>query len=317
MSSHWMRRALLALASASALLMAACGSGSIESQLHPSRTIVFGDGISDLGQGGSRYSVNDPAAAIWTQHVAAGFANNLSTASAGGTSYATGNARVSIKPDAAGSSATPTITEQIDTFLASGPVGANDLVLVQGGVSDIIAEMAKVTAGTQTNDQMLANVRQAGRDLATQVRRLVQAGATHVVVVGSYNLGRSPWANASAQNALLTDASSKFNEELLVSIVDLGANVLYVDAALLFNLMTGNPASYQLTDVTTPVCTSVDPGPGIGIGAGQVNSALCTAGTLLPGVDYNRYLFADAVYIAPQGHLKFGEYAYSKITGRW
>ena len=53
MSCHWMRRALLALASAAALLVAACGSGTIESQLQPSRIVVFGDGFSDLGQAGA------------------------------------------------------------------------------------------------------------------------------------------------------------------------------------------------------------------------------------------------------------------------
>ena len=70
MSSHWMRRALLALASVSALLTAACGSGTIESQLQPSRIVVFGDGFSDLGQGGTRYTVNDGGINIWTQQVA-------------------------------------------------------------------------------------------------------------------------------------------------------------------------------------------------------------------------------------------------------
>ena len=73
---------------------------------------------ADLGQGGSRYTVNDGSVNIWTQHVAASFGVPLAPAAAGGTSYATGNARVNAKPDAAGSSATPTVTEQIDSFLA-------------------------------------------------------------------------------------------------------------------------------------------------------------------------------------------------------
>jgi outer membrane lipase/esterase len=317
MASHWMRRALLALASALALLVVACGSGTIESQLQPARIVAFGDGFSDVGQGGSRYTVNDGSVNIWVHQVAANFGVPLVAVAAGGTSYATGNARINTKPDAAGSSATPTVTEQVDRFLATGSIDSNDLLIIGGGVGDIVAEAAKVNAGAQTSDQMIAAVKQAGRDLGGQVRRLVQSGAAHVVVVGPYDLGKSPWAAATSQADLLSEASGRFNEQLLLSIVDLGANVLYVDAALLFNLMVSSPASYQMDNVTEPVCTSVDPGPGIGIGAGQVNSALCNTSTLLAGVDYTRYLFADRVYPTPQGHRKFGDHAYDKIRARW
>lgn len=317
MSCHWMRRALLALAPVLALLLAACGSGTIESQLNPSRLVVFGDGMSDLGQTGTRYTVNDGSANIWTLQVASSFGVTLTTAAAGGTSYAIGNARINSKPDAAGNGATPTVKEQIDTFLATGAIGANDLIIVSGGTADIIAEIGKLNSGAQTRDQMLANVKQAGRQLAAQVRRMVAAGATHVVAVGAYQLGRSPWATSTGQVDLLNTTSIAFNDELLVSMVDLGANVLFVDAALLYNLMTGNPASFAMANATDAVCTSVDPGPGIGIGLGQVNSALCTAGTLLPAVDHNTFVFADRVYPTPQAHRKFGEFAFQRIRDRF
>jgi len=317
MSCLWMRRGLLALASASALLMAACGSGTIESQLQPARIIAFGDGFNDVGQRGSHFSVNDGGIDVWTQQVAIDFGLVVTAQSAGGTGYATGNARITSKPDAAGNSATSTVTEQIDAFLASGAIGANDLLIIGGGTADIIAEMAKVTSGAQTSDQMLAAVKQAGHDLAAQTRRLVNSGAAHVVVVGTYDLGRSPWATATGQSALLSQASGRFNDELLVSMVDLGQHVLYVDAAFLFNLMTSSPASYALVNATDPVCTSVDPGPGIGIGAGQVNSSLCTTATLAAGVDYNQFLFADRVYPTPAAHRQFSQYAYTRIRARW
>lgn len=317
MSCLWMRRGLLALASASALLMAACGSGTIESQLQPARIVVFGDSFSDVGQRGTRFTVNDGGIDLWTQQVASSFGLALTAQSAGGTSYATGNARVTLKPDAAGNASTPTVTEQIDAFLAVGPIGANDLLIVQGGIPDIVAEMAKVSAGAETSDQMLAAVKQAGHDLAVQARRLVNAGAAHVVVAGTYDLGRSPWAAATGQAALLSTASGRFNDELLVSMVDLGQNVLYVDAAFLYNLMISSPASYAMTNSADPVCTSIDPGPGIGIGAGQVNSALCTTATVPVGTDYNVFLFADRVYPTPAAHRQFGVYAFTRIRARW
>lgn len=317
MSCNWKRRVLLALASASALLVAACGSGTIESQLQPTRVVAFGDGMSDLGQvGARRYTVNDGSVNIWTQDMASRFGISMSAVSAGGSSYATGNARVNSRPDAAGNNVTPTVKEQIDTFLAAGSIGASDLLIVNGGTADIVAEMAQVTAGAQSSEQMIADVGQAGRDLAAQVRRLVDAGGAHVVVAGPYNLGRSPWAARIGQAGLLTQASTKFNEELLVALVDQGAKVLYVDAALFFNLMAANPGGYDLTNTSEAVCTSVDPGPGIGTGNGQVSSALCDTGTLRSS-EYNRYLFADAVYPTPQAHRKFGQYAYDRVRSRW
>jgi outer membrane lipase/esterase len=316
MASQWMRRGLLALASASALVLAACGSGSIESQLQPTRVVVFGDGFSDVGQTGKRYTVNDNGINVWTQGLAGGFGISLLPVAAGGTAYATLNARVSAKPDAVGNNATPTVAEQIGTFLAGNSITANDLVVVNGGISDIVAEMAQVTAGAQTSEQMIADVRQAGRDLGAQVHRLVAAGATHVVVVGTYDLGVSPWARATGQTALLSEASTRFNTELLVSIVDLGATTLYVDAALLYNLMYNNPALYSLINSADPVCNSVDAGVGIGVGTGQVNSALCTTSTVIDTA-YGAYLFADRVYPAPGAHIKFGDYAYSRVRSRW
>jgi outer membrane lipase/esterase len=318
MSSHWMRRAGLVLASAFALLLAACGSGTIESQLQPTRIVAFGDAFSDLGQAGTRYTVNDGTLNIWTAEMASSFGLPLVTAAAGGTSYATGNVRINSKPDAAGSSATPTVKQQIDAFLAAGnTLGPNDLVVVSGGIGDLIAETAKLNAGAQTHDQLIADIKQAGTDLGTQVRRLVSAGATHVVVVGPYDLSRTPWSTATNQASLLTEASTQFNTSMLVSIVDLGADVLYVDSALLFNLMTGTPSAYSFSNATDPVCTSVDPGPGIGIGAGQVNSALCTTSTIVAGADYSTYIFADAVYPTPSAQRQFGDYAFQRVRARW
>ncbi|MEP6790076.1 MAG: SGNH/GDSL hydrolase family protein [Ramlibacter sp.] len=318
MSRNWLRRALLAAACVSSALLAACGSGTIESQLQPTRIVSFGDGFSDVGQAGTSYTVNDGSVNNWTIELAARFARPMGPLSAGGKSYAAGNARVNTKPDAAGKAATLTVKEQIDAFLAADTVGATDLVLVQGGVSDVIAETAKVISGTQTTDQALATVRQAGRDLGTQVRRLVQtAGGRFVVVVGPFNLGRTPWAIQTGMGATLETLSNKFNEELLVSIVDLGANVLYVDAALHYNLVTAVPANYSLTDAVTVSCNSADAGPGIGTGNGQVNSALCNPNTIAAGVNYPTFVFADRVYPTPQAHRLFGDYAYDRIRARW
>ncbi len=317
MAANWMRRTVMVAACASAALLAACGSSTTESAITPQRFIAFGDAMSDVGQNGSRYTVNDGSVNNWTLQVVANYGKTLTAASAGGTSYATGNARVSVKPDAAGNASTRTITEQIDAFLAGGSFTGSDLVIVSGGVSDVIAGMAAVTAGTQTEAAMVAAARKAGEDLAAQVRRLVAAGAKYVVVTGTYDLSKSPWAKSIGREALLTDASSRFNDGLLVGIVDLGANVLYVDSAYYVNLYTSVPGNYGFNNATTAVCTSVDTTNGIGIGAGQVNSALCNGSTLLSGANQVSYVFADSVYLTPSAQRQFGTYAYDRLRARW
>jgi outer membrane lipase/esterase len=311
-----LRRAWLLAACASSLVLAACGGGSIESQLHPTRIVAFGDAFADLGQNGARYTVNDGSVNNWTQFVANAFAVPLAPSAGGGTSYARGTARVLAKPDASGNAATLTVKEQIDTYLAGQTFNTTDLVIVNAGIADVTVQAHAAITGAQTRDQMLAAVGQAGRDLGTQVRRLVQAGAIHVVVVGPYNLGRSPWALQLKQESLLLDASSRFNEQMLVSIVDLGANVLYVDAALYLNLVSSAPTAYEFNNATEVLCNSIDVGAGIGTGAGQVNSNLCNSGTLA-STDTKRTMWADRIYPTPLAHRLFGEYAYNRIKERW
>jgi phospholipase/lecithinase/hemolysin len=312
-----LRRAMLAAACGVAALVAACGGGQLVSPFYPTRMVVFGDATADAGQvGGARYTVNG-SASNWTEDLAGRYSLAVTPVSAGGASYAQGSARIAARPDAAGNAAVPSITEQIDSFLAAGAPAGRDLVVLSAGVSDIVYQMSLVTAGTITIAQAQANVEQAGRDLGTQVRRLVNAGATHVAVAGAYNLGRTPWASAIGQTGVLQTLSSRFNEELLISIVDLGNKVLYLDMALQLNLMTSNPQNYSLSNVTTPVCSSVDAGAGIGIGAGQVNSALCSSATIVPGLDPATSLWADAVYMTPTGNSYFGENAFARLRNRW
>lgn len=317
MATQWMRRSLLAAACAGAALLAACGSSSTESAITPDRFIAFGDGYSDLGQKGTRYTINDGSTNNWTQQIAVRYGKQIASVSAGGLSYAQGNARIAATPDAAGDPATPTLTAQVDAFLAAGSFAPNDLVLLNGGISDLIVGMAAVSAGTQTEDAFVASARANGKLLAAQVQRLVDAGAPHVLVSGSYDLGKTPWAKAIDREDLLSRASSALNQGLLIDINDLGAHVLYIDAAYYVNLFETAPSAYSFANGVTPACTSVDAGAGIGIGTGQINSALCTPSTLLPDTSVTSNVFADRVYLTPSAHRQLGDYAYDRLRARW
>ncbi|NML42769.1 GDSL family lipase [Ramlibacter sp. G-1-2-2] len=316
MATKLLRRALLLVAAASALVLAACGGGTVDSKFTPDRIVVFGDAVADLGQNGARYTVNDGSVNNWTTVIANNYGRALAASVNGGLSYAIGNARVTQTPDAAGNAATPTVAQQVSTFLASHGSGSTDLVIFNGGTSDVIVQTKAVLDGTITQAQAMANLDQAGHDLSDQVRRVLAAGATHVVVVGPYNMGRSVWAQIATSTSLMEQLSLQFNNRLLVNMVDLGDRVLYVDAAFYFNLVTSSPSSYSFNNVSGAVCNSVDAGPGIGTGLGRINSNLCTTSTLI-ATDYNHYVFADLVYMTPQSQSLFGDYALSRIHDRW
>lgn len=315
MAIHWLRRAWLL--AAAAVLLAGCGGGEdVVSKLSPARVIAFGDAMGDVGQRGSRYTVNDGSTNNWPLFVAQAYGQGLEPSNAGGWGYAWGNARVTARPDAAGNATTPTVRDQVDAFLARTAPRSDDLIIVTAGTSDVIVQVLATLEGRQTETDMRNNLAQAGRDLADQVKRLVAAGAEHVVLTGPYNLGRSPWARQTGQGGLMESASAAFNEELLVSLVNYGRTVLYVDMALFVNQLTAS-GTVQFPNVNDPACDSVDPGPGIGTGAGQVNSSLCTPASTRDSTRYNDYLFADRIYLTPRGNQRLGEYARDRTQDRW
>ncbi|WP_119964323.1 SGNH/GDSL hydrolase family protein [Simplicispira lacusdiani] len=317
MAANWMRRTALVAACASAMLLAACGSSTTESAITPDRFIAFGDAHSDIGQKGTRYTVNNGSVNNWTLQLVSHYQKTLAPVSSGGLSYAQGNARIAAQPDAAGEASTPTITAQIDSFLASKTFAANDVVLLNGGISDLIVGMAAVQAGTLSSAAYLDQAHANGQALAAQVRRLVAAGAPHILMTGTYDLGKTPWATAIGQTELLSQASTRFNEAVLVAINDLGQNVLFVDSAYYVNIFTSAGSAYSFTNAKAAVCTSVDAGNGIGTGTGQVNSALCTASTLLAGANADQYVFADNVYLSPSAQRQLGTFMYDKLRARW
>lgn len=315
------RRAVAALAlGASAVLLSACGSSSTESQLQPARLLVFGDAFSDVGQTGARYTVNDGTTNHWLLQLASDYGRTLTPSASGGTGYARVGARIAGKPGVTDDATTLTVTEQVDAFVAGGGTFASDdLVILSGGMSDALFEAKAFLAGTQTADTAVANARAAGTALANLAKRLVDAGAKQVVVVGAINLGITPWGQATGQYDTLYAISRNVNDAFLIDSVNLGlgSNVLYVDAPYYFNIAAEDPGNFSMNNSKGVACTSVDAGVGIGIGAGEVNSALCTTSTIASGVSYNSYMFADKLYVTPNLQRLFGTYAYDRIRNRW
>ncbi len=299
-----LRTGLATLLAACAVL--ACGGGtSTVSTLAPSRFVAFGDGTADLGQvGGTVYSVKDGTAVSFMQQLAASYGASITAQSAGGQGWARGNARIALKPDAAGNAATLTMAEQIDAFLAANTVGQNDVIVLSAGISDMVVQGDALAAGTITADQALANIEAAGKAMGAQAKRIVAAGGKHVVVAGAYDVGKSPYAAVRGIAGTLQAATLKFNEALLVSLVNDGNNVLYVDFANRTNLFIASPASYSFVNASTPACTTP-------------TASTCTPSTITAGVAYDTYLFADDRYFTPAANRALGGLVYERVKARW
>jgi len=310
MISVWMRRAALALVCGSAAWLAACGSGSVYHALKPTRVISVGDGFADVGQNGYRFTIND-GSPNWTQQLAINYGQTLASSKQDGWSYAQGYAHVAT-PDTTSGTHAPSVQSQIDQVLARGSLTDTDLVLVGGGIADIVDAVNATGISAQTTSAVEA----AGTALGAQVIRLVKAGATHVVVAGVYNLGVSPWARGLHQskdeNEDITKLTDAFNNALKLAIAKQGSNVLYVDTALFFNLAYN--AKY-VANVTDPVCATPD-------------VTTCTNDTLISGsdpskpTDPTKYLFADGLYFTPNAQRLFAsdsydQSAYSVLKNRW
>jgi outer membrane lipase/esterase len=287
--THSLRLATVLTLGASALL-AACGSGSTFEPLVPTRVISFGDGISDLGQTGSKFTVNDGSVNIWVERVAINYGRTITAQVSGGLGYAQGNARVS--------SGTNPISNQISAFLAANTIGTSDLILVDAGV----AELAALAIDNPTDAALITAADAAGRALGAQVLRLTAANARHVAIANAPDLGRTPFATAQGRVAGLNAATRAFNDGLKISLVNANNNVLLIDNEAYVNTLINTPNALGAGgNVTAAAC------PGV--------ASACTAANA--NASYTVYLFADDRHFAPTAHSLIGNNAFNRIRARW
>lgn len=297
------RRALLRLGAWTALgipasgLLSACGDGDIVSALQPARFIVLGDGLSDLGEGGSRYTINDGSRNTWVDQFANRFGKTVTTQALGGLGYARGHGAAEPLPRS--------VAAQVDAFLAGNTIGTADVVLLNLPMAEVLTRAAAVKSGTLTEAAALTQIDTAGRGLVDQVRRLIAAGARYVVVCGVYDLSKSPWATAQQQTGFFAAASLRLNDAFKVEAVKLGGNVLFIDAAFLVNRNIEFGPNFGFLDSKNPICTTP-------------TAATCNDSTLsVTAANKSQYLFADAIHLTPEGQRQLGDYAYDQFKTRW
>jgi phospholipase/lecithinase/hemolysin len=187
--------------------------------------------------------------------------------------------------------------------------GKDDIVFVFGGNNDVFVQLAAVGGGLPPATAV-ANVQTAATELATLVRDQILAnGARKVAVMTLPDASTAPqFLAADAQTrGLVAQLSAAFNAALLAGLD--GANVRIIDVRALTAATQASPATYGLTNLTTPACGTPAWNP-------TGNSLLCNASpaalfardgapnlnSLVAGASASTYLFADGVHPTTGGH---------------
>ena len=253
---------------------------------------------------------------------------------------------------------------QIDLFLAQGAPTSNDLFVVSIGTGDIMAtgirgmtvdattpyagldDVQTALGGALTTTAAINVQMQAAADaLAVQVKRLTNAGAKYVLILGPPNVGRSPWAAETGYATLLQNLSydtgssykSMGSEGLARIQATFGSTInnpiVYAELAGVVNTLTdGNNTTFA--NRSSAVCaantatstiinaksigTGLKPATVVGTTpAGRLTAALCTTDTL-GGANPGTYVYADGINFTPSMHGQFYYQALGKMrTAAW
>lgn len=317
------RKAMWTLSAISAsiglgLCMAPSASASNFSQM-----VFFGDSLMDSGfySGvGQQPSFTTNPDLVWTQLLA--HKNGLTADPAyvltpngvvplSGTNYAVGGAQTSQQStDPATGFLTPSVTDQVNGFLASHPkADKNALYSIWAGSNDVFAYTTLNQAGLADPDPAVqATTAQtivgliAGEavNVAGLVGALQHAGAKKVMVLNLPDIGNTPLAAQFGLQQLWTASAYTFNQTLNQSLNQLGGNIIALDVFSLLDEVIRKPALYGFKNVTLAACTTPD-------------SSSCTAATLVEPNANLSYLFADSVHPGGAAQAILAQYAQSVL----
>ena len=278
MSTGWMFVACFALVCASA--------GAAAAQTAPSRVVVFGDSLSDPGNGFALthevsvppdYSMNGtliPDAAYakgghhlsngetWIEQLARsmGLGNSAKAAfqssSPDATNYAVGTGRANDV------GAGMNLSDQVNAFLqdVGGHAPSDALYVIEFGGNDVRDAMIAVSNGGDP-DPILAG---AAASIATSVTTLYAAGARHFLVWHSPNVGVTPAVRlldsiTPGTASLATFLSWTFNQMLGFALAPLyglpGIEIDEFDAFALTTAIVASPATFGFTNATSACVT--------------------------------------------------------------
>lgn len=189
---------------------------------------------------------------VWVTSFASGLGLPASSAPslAGGGNYAYGGARTTIN-GAPPANFPPSVSTQLNSYLASNMVSSSALYVIAGGGNDVRDTISQVAA----NPGNLAALTTAGATAyatatAQMVGSLRAAGASNIIVWNVPNVGLSPaaLANGPAAAGAASFISSAYNSALTTALTGTGARIF--DLFGLVGSYVANPAAFGFTNVT-------------------------------------------------------------------
>jgi len=315
LEKFWRQWASRAMTAAALGLLAACGSSSKYDEFIPTRIVSVGDQVSYLGDASlspafsDRFTVNNLASETtinnWVLQLAASY--GLST------DLTLANPSVVATADAVSNRVT-----DLSARLATVTPRGGDMLVVNGGMADILAMADAVANGTLSTTQALADIATAGSNLQDFV--LGQVGNyKHILVINAYDLKNSPYAvnktfaagsglTTTTFQQLLHDMTRAFNTALIsnAGTFSSGQGVRLFDAETLF--LNANLYNFGISaaGMSSGTCNS--------FASSLVNTtrtACTTTAAAALHSDYDTYLFADDKFPSPVAHRFLGAQAYA------
>lgn len=310
-SRRW--RLPLAAVALAAAVVAGCGGGTTQYEAFVAgRVLVFGDDDSALLPDGRHWGIN--GIDVNTGNADCNLEPNWVQSVAGYYGYVFAECNTSNPPlepkglmYAAVGAKVADLAAQVDALVATGGVVDKDLALVMAGTNDVWELYEQYPS--QSEDSLLADMRNRADQLAALVNRLVAMGAK-VVVVNLPDLGLSPYARSESDTysgtgfdraALITRLTTAFNERLGTKVLLDGRYVGLVQLDLRFQAIGRSPSSFGFTDISTSLCTVPIPN--------------CTTNTLAIGATSSTYLWADPKHMSTGGQSQIGSLALTRVRG--
>jgi len=189
-------------------------------------------------------------------------------------------------------------TRTRDGYLVGRMADPNALYYLTGGGNDFL--QLKIT-----NDP---TARAAAGRLVDSVDALHNAGARYIMVWLLPDLGQTPATNGGPLQAIGTQLSGIFNEELVNQLAASHANVIPLNIPVLFKEVLADPGAYGLATGTNLVGTCFS-------GNNCTENPLYGRHSATP--DPTKLIFNDGVHPTIAGQRLIADYAYSVLAAPW
>lgn len=280
-----------------------------------SRTVFFGDSLTDAGYFRPLLVQQDPAAAVlgrfttnpglvWAEWLALHYGADATPNGNGqsGDNHAAGGAMVATDRMGPPFGLTPSLATQVATHLSAsgGRADPDALYTVWGGANDLFS----VEANPAQAEQIIGAAVTAQVGL---VGALQSAGARYVLVPNIPDLGLTPafLARGPVAAGQGTALSTAYNNALYGGLQAQGLRVIPLDTFTFLREVVADPAAYGYGNVTGTACQ-----PQI-----TAQSITCHPGTYVsPGANQS-YLFADGVHPSSAAHRGLADLAIAQIEG--